>query len=92
MRSDGKNAYMQCNYHYSNRGALHDNGSWQPASSNGFPPIQSVLTAKIWQGVEYQALRERLAKPIVAPTVNTNSSLEFITVDCHTYVRLYVTD
>ena len=63
-------------------------GSWHDTQSP-FPPIASVLSAKMWTAPEYQALREKLATPILTPRLTLNKDMGFITVDLHTCFLLH---
>ena len=50
-----------------------------------WPPIKSIMNCRIWAASEYEALRERLRKPTVTPTVFTGHA-KFLTVDVHEQV------
>ena len=57
-------------------------GGWHWWQSQ-WPPVRTILNAKIYANQEYQPLRDRLKKPAVQPVIFSAANAGFVTVDIH---------
>ena len=57
-------------------------GGWHWWQSK-WPPVKVLMQSRLYFAPEYAAVRDRLGKPSVAPSITTSSSAGFLTVDIH---------